>query len=102
MIHSVFEDIPRMPETLTKVWALEPDRRKFTSLRLTLDVTLEFSADYSRRVRVLIDTGSEINLIRRGIIAPEFVHPVKHPLKIATASHDYMAGGTKLFHVTWG
>ena len=61
-----------MPPLLALIepWELEPDRRRVRDLRLTIDVTIHFSTSETRRVRVLIDTGSEVNLIRRGIIPP--------------------------------
>ena len=88
---------PPMPPllALTEPWELEPDRRRVRDLRLTIDVTFHFSTSETRRVRVLIDTGSEVNLIRRGIIPPHLLTPVKRPLRIATASHELMPGGDK-------
>ena len=58
-----------------------------------MDLTILYAPNVSRRIRALIDTGSEVNLIRTGITSPEYRVPVKRPLRIAMASHAIMPGG---------
>ena len=58
-----------------------------------MDLTILYAPNVSRRIRALIDTGSEVNLIRTGITSPEYRVPVKRPLRIAIASHAIMPGG---------
>ena len=77
-----------------------PDRRRIRDLRLTLDVHITYSSDVKGKIRILIDTGSEVNLIRRGVTLPQFLLPVKRPLKIAMASHAIMPGGDRELHCT--
>lgn len=60
-----------------------------------MDMTIVYAPMVTRKIRVLVDTGSEVNLIRRGITAPEFLESVKRPLRIAMASHAIMPGGDK-------
>ena len=71
---------------------LEPEKKRVKELRLILDVFVEFAPMTTRKMSVLVDTGAEVNLIRRGITYPQFLVPVKRPLKIAMASQAIMAG----------
>ena len=74
---------------------LEPEKKKVKELRLILDVFIEFAPLNTRKISVLVDTGAQVNLIRRGITFPQFLIPVKRPLKIAMASQAIMAGGER-------
>ena len=60
-----------------------------------MDMTIVYAPLETRKIRVLIDTGSEVNLIRRGITLPIYLEPVKRPLRIAMASQAIMPGGDK-------
>ena len=46
-------------------------------------------------LRALIDTGCELNLIRRGLVAPEFFKPATIKYRLVTASGAPLAGGEK-------
>ena len=50
---------------------LEAENKKVRDLRLTMDLKVEFATNALRKIRVLIDTGAEMNVIRRGIAYPE-------------------------------
>ena len=77
---------------------LEAEKKKVRDLRLTMDLKVEFAPNALRKIRVLIDTGAEINLIRRGIAYPEYLMPVGRPIRIATANQAPMIGGEKEVH----
>ena len=74
---------------------LNAEKKKVRDLRLTMDLQIEFARLVTRKIRVLIVTGAEINLIRRGIVSPECLTPVKRPLRIAAANQAPMIGGEK-------
>ena len=60
---------------------------------LTLSATLP---DQSRmKIKALIDTGAEANLIKKGLIHARFLRPARNPLVLVTANGCRMEGGTK-------
>jgi hypothetical protein len=74
---------------------LEGEEKRVKDVRLTLDIVLTFAPGVTRKVRALVDTGAEVNLLRRGIASPEYLTPVKRPLKLATASREPLPGGDR-------
>ena len=74
---------------------LEGEGKRVKDVRLTLDIILTFAPGITRKIGALIDTGAEVNLLRRGIAFPEYLTPVKHPLRLATASQDPLPGGDR-------
>ena len=48
-----------------------------------------------RPIKVLVDTGAEVCLIRRGIIPPHFFQRASKPCRLATADHRVLQGGDK-------
>ena len=72
---------------------LEPERRRVRDLRLNINMTMRLASGPLRKITVLMDTGSEVNLIRRGIVGPEHLRPVKRPMKIAAAGMTILSGG---------
>ena len=45
------------------------------------------------RLRVLIDTGAEVNLIKLGVLPSSYLQPSTHPLALVTANGFRMKGG---------
>jgi hypothetical protein len=45
------------------------------------------------RLRVLIDTGAEVNLIKLGVLPSSYLQPSTHPLALVTANGVRMEGG---------
>ena len=43
--------------------------------------------------KVLVDTGAEVNLIRRGIVPPHYWSPAEMPLKLVAANNQRLPGG---------
>ena len=72
-----------------------PNPERLKSLRLTMDLDVQFDQYTSRKLRFLIDTGADINLIRTGITDPKYLTTLNHPLQITTASRSVMQGGEK-------
>ena len=62
-------------------------------MRLILEVDLKFGSEEVKNVRFLVDTGAEINLIRRGIAPAHLISRAEKPLRIATANQGIMSGG---------
>ena len=83
---------------------LEPEKKKVKDLRLTMDLSVEFLPNVecdpcqTRKLRVLVDTGAEINLIRKGIVGSPYMAAVKRPLRIAAANQATMHGGEHEVH----
>ena len=62
--------------------------------QLMLDVRARCSDGRKLVLRVLIDTGAEANLIRKGLLAPELMKTSLKPLTLVTADGSPMEGGT--------
>ena len=83
---------------------LEPEKKKVKDLRLTMDLPVEFipvmdcDPCVTRKLRILVDTGAEINLIRNGIVGSPYLSAVKRPLRIAAANQATMYGGEYEVH----
>ena len=74
---------------------LEPEWDRVRDLRCNLNVMMRLSSGPLRKITVLIDTGSEVNLIRPGIVEPEHLQVRNRPVTIATASRGILQGGDK-------
>ena len=46
-------------------------------------------------LKILIDTGAEVNLIRRGSLPEAYFRPARRPLVLATANGSRMEGGAQ-------
>ena len=55
----------------------------------------------SRRVQVLVDTGAEVNLVRRGLFSEDDAHPAKFPVLLETVSGEPIGGGDMLLTLTF-
>ena len=64
-------------------------------LRLTIDAQAAFNTGDQRKIRILIDTGAEVNLLKRGIAYPECIQPARNPIQIAAANKMALVGGDK-------
>ena len=63
-------------------------------VRLRIAVTLQIPHEADRELLVFIDTGSEVSLIRRGIIPPEHFSPARRPVQLWAANSGTMQGGS--------
>ena len=64
------------------------------SVRLTLTLDVYFDEHTHQGIRFLVDTGADINLLRKGLVDPKFLTPAKYPLEITTVSRSPMEGGS--------
>ena len=55
--------------------------------------TFRMKGGLEQEIKVLIDTGAEINLVRRGLLPETEMEVVDKPLKFTTASSDRLEGG---------
>lgn len=62
------------------------------SLRLTVLAT---GSETSRTLEALVDTGSEVNLVRRGLFPPDCFQPSARPVSLTTANSQRMSGGVQ-------
>ena len=46
-------------------------------------------------MQVLIDTGAEANLVRRGLLPARYLQKARNPISLLTADGTHMAGGSK-------
>jgi hypothetical protein len=63
-------------------------------VRLRVKATLQVDAGPVKEVRIFIDTGSEVNLIRRGILARDQLQPARRPVRLWAANSGTLSGGT--------
>ena len=63
--------------------------------QLLLDVRARGSDGRKLVLRVLVDTGAEANLVRKGLVTPELLKPAKTPLTLVTADGSRMEGGSR-------
>ena len=49
-------------------------------------------------VKVLVDTGAEVNLVRRGLLPTENLRNMVRPLTLTAANAGHLAGGDKCTH----
>ena len=45
-------------------------------------------------VDVLVDTGAQVSLVRRGLFKEEFLQPSRRPVRLKVANGEIMGGGT--------
>ena len=51
------------------------------------------------RVLVLVDTGAQISLIRKGLVPPHLLQPAKNPIRLMAANQQRLEGGDKEIRV---
>ena len=64
-----------------------------TPVHLRIGVTIQREGMEDIPAKVLIDTGAEVNLIRRGIIPPHLLSPASRPLRLVAANNQRLPGG---------
>ena len=64
-------------------------------IRLRIPVTLSLSNGWSKEISAFIDTGSEVSLIKRGLLPDDSMRPAGRPLQLVTASGQVMRGGAR-------
>ena len=62
---------------------------------LKLRATLRGPAGFEQDLTVLIDTGAEVNLVRKGLLPDWVMQPVEKPMKFTTASSERLEGGKR-------
>ena len=62
-------------------------------LHLTVHLWVRLQDQSEQEIFALVDTGSEVNLIRRGLIDQKYFHKSQTPLHLLTASSEPLTGG---------
>ena len=73
--------------------ASQPDQKNPLNLRVKMQAELEDGATVD--LEVLVDTGSEVNIVRRGIINTHLFRESTRPVRFLTASSSIMEGGQR-------
>ena len=76
----------------------KPEAPKKTHSRLMVKMNVFFENGISREVLALVDTGAEVNLIRRDIVDPKMFHDSAHPVRLGVANSTKLMGGGKDVH----
>ena len=88
-------DLPRQPVREKDAKVVVDRVRKGGDLRLIMQVQARLPSGRVQPLQILVDTGAETNLIRKGLIpASEFV-PAKRPLCLTTANGQRLRGGER-------
>ena len=56
-------------------------------------MTLHFSDGTSKSISALIDTGAEVNIVRRDLVDPSHFRRTKYPIRLGTANSTRLSGG---------
>jgi hypothetical protein len=92
-------DVWVVPYRLTrKRWNYGVDtvRRSGNEVQLVVSIPVELPNGQKRFLRMLVDTGAQVNIIRKGLIGPENFENAKKPLTLITANGQVMDGGRRV------
>jgi hypothetical protein len=64
-----------------------------SEFQLVQEINVCFPGGENRRVRVLIDTGASVNLVRKGLFPESDFIPAKNPVQLSTANGQLLDGG---------
>jgi hypothetical protein len=62
--------------------------------QLLLKTDVELRNGDLQKMDILVDTGAEANLIRKGLVSDHLTYAAKKPLRFATANGQNLSGGT--------
>ena len=63
--------------------------------RLMVSAKLGVDGAPNREVSIMVDTGSEVNLVRKDIFAPDHFRQAKTPAKFLAANQTVVVGGCR-------
>ena len=69
--------------------------RRGGNLQLLMPLRMEYANGTKRTLKVLIDTGAEANIIKRGLAPGEAVYEAEEPLCFLAANEGRILGGTR-------
>ena len=58
-------------------------------------MTISLDNGWSKEVSAFIDTGSEVSLVRRGVLPDDLLQKAEKPMQLVTASGQVMRGGMR-------
>jgi hypothetical protein len=64
-------------------------------VRLVVSAQMQVAGYEPTPLRILIDTGSEVNLVRKGLLRPECFRPTPRPIRFYAANQTVLAGGQR-------
>jgi hypothetical protein len=63
--------------------------------QLLIHTKVQFLNGEEKEIKILVDTGAEANLVKKGLIPEHLFYPAKDPVKFETGSGQSPAGGSK-------
>ena len=79
------------PKKLVEPTYLPGSHKRHT--RLLIPATIQVGNDPEKSVNLVVDTGSEVDLIRAGVVASNKFVPARRPLQLWAANSGQLAGG---------
>ena len=61
--------------------------------RLIIAVLVHFADGTKKKMKALVDTGAEVNVIRRDLVDPSLLKPSPHPIRLGAANSTQLCGG---------
>ena len=105
--HLIKKPNPQVTKSVASLSRMRREPRKIIPgekpkvLKLILEDTIEFnSTQVTRKIHVLIDTGSEVNVLKKGLAPFESWTAMETPIVMTTASHSAIEGGDIEVHST--
>jgi hypothetical protein len=62
-------------------------------VQLLLDMDVELPNSKLKNMKILVDTGAQINLVKRGLIPPSLWQRARNPVRLITANNSVLGGG---------
>ena len=64
-------------------------------IRLRVPMTLHAEGGWSKEITAFVDTGSEVSLVRRGVLPDDLLQMAERPMQLVTATRQVMCGGLR-------
>ena len=77
----------------------DANQPKKNQVRLRVPATIQVAEDRPLDVVIFIDTGSEISLVRRGLISESYMQTAQRPMQLLAANGQPMKGGLRELRV---
>jgi hypothetical protein len=107
-VSSDSESVEEEPEIMLIRDRMRKERSEYTEkgckkckqdLQLTMGIWVRFSDGQQQRLRILIDTGAQANLVRQDLLPPQYEYPAGKKLYFITANGQPLEGGDRCVSV---